>query len=305
MTVILILLCLAIAGRELYLAFERKRPTSAPEIADIRTQLAALRGRRDELERLRTSLGGRLDELAAEQSGQVERLAAEQARENESLRETDARIRSLIAQINDRMVPDVNERLTRQRDALDRLSAEVAALRGHLVGRLGQAVAASLGADPVDVVAGALAAEPAAARPGLTGPYERFAERYGLRVELADRDRYYLSGRSPRGLERDFIDLVRVLRATCENGGAAQDVEEARALLGGLRAVALGGALVGPLLVVRTPEALVCGVLTLAELRRPGTAGLLDDPAVSVLRLHRLPEGRFCDVSAWPALTDG
>ncbi|TDD84081.1 hypothetical protein [Actinomadura rubrisoli] len=293
MTVILVLLCLAIAGRELYLAFERKRSAGAPEIADIRTQLTALKGTRDELEGFRAS-----------QRERLEGLTAEQDREKESLRETDARIRSLIAQINDRMVPDVNDRLTRQRDALDRLSREVAGLRGHLVGRLDQAVAASLGADPADVVAGGLTAEPAAARSALTGPYERFAERYGLRVELTDRDRYYLSGRSPRGLERDFIDLVRVLRTTSENGGPPGEVtQEARALLGALRGIGQGGLQVGPLLAVRTNKSLLCGVLTLADLRRPETAGLWDHPVDAIPRLRRLPEGRRCDLTAWPALT--
>lgn len=292
MTVVLVLLCLAIAGRELYLAFERRHSPGAPEIADIRTQLRALKGTRDELEGFRASQRERLD-----------RLAAEQERDREALAAADARIRSLITQINDRVLPDVGGRLKQQReaageqrDALDRLAAEVAALRAHLVGRLDQAVAASLGAEPAELVAGSLTADPAAARGPLTGPYERFAEHHGLRVELADRDRYYLSGRSPRALESDFIELVAALRADCrETTGAA------RTLLGALRDVDRGGAQIGPLLIVRTPESLVCGVLPLAELRRPA-ADLLADPSGTAQRLHRLPESRFCDLSAWPAV---
>ncbi|WP_433465146.1 hypothetical protein [Spirillospora sp. CA-128828] len=292
MTVILVLLCLAIAGRELYLAFERKRAPGAPEIADIRTQLRALKGTRDELESLRASQGERLD-----------RLAEDGDRDRAALTEADARIKSLITQINDRLLPDVNGRLRRQREAadeqraaVDRLAAEVAVLRAHLVGRLDQAVAASLGADPADLVAGALTASPAA-RPALARRYEWLAEQHGLRVELADRDRYYLSGRSPRGLERDFVGLVAALRA---NG--VESTERARNLLGALRDIDQGGAQIGPLFIVRTPEALVCGVLPLAELRGPDAAGLLDDLPGAARRLHRLPETRFCDVSAWPAL---
>lgn len=292
MTVILVLLCLAIAGRELYLAFERRRTPGAPEIADIRTQLRALKGTRDELESLRASQRERIDHLAREQD-----------RDREALGAADARIRSLITQINDRMLPDVNDRLNRhretadlQREAMARLAADVAALRAQLARRLDQAAAASLGADPVDVVAGSLTAQPAAARPPLTGPYERFAEHHGLTVELADGDRYHLSGRSPRSLERDFIDLVRALRADC-----AEATAQARTLLGALRDADRGGARIGPLLVVRTPESLVCGVLPLAELLRPETARLLDDPPAAAGRLRRLPEGRFCDLSAWPA----
>ena len=290
MTVILVLLCLAIAGRELYSAFERRRSPGAPEIADIRTQLRALKGTRDELEGFRTSQVERLD-----------RLTREQDRDREALGEADARIRSLISQINDRMVPDVNQRLNRQREAADlqreaveRLAAEVAGLRAHLVGRLDQAVAASLGAGPADVVAGALTVQPSAVRPALTGPFERFAELHGLRVELTDRDRYYLSGRSPRGLEGELIDLVRGLCTNC-----AEPIERAGPLLAALRDTDRGGARIGPFLAVRTPESLLCGVLPLAELLRPEIAGLLDDPATAARRLRRLPEGRFCDMTAF------
>ncbi|MEO3823237.1 hypothetical protein [Actinomadura sp. B10D3] len=286
MTVILVLLCLAIAGRELYLAFERRRTPGAPEIADIRTQLRALKGTRDELESFRTSQRERLD-----------RLTAEQDRDREALAETDARIRSLITQINDRLVPDVSDRLKRQREAaedqreaVDRLAAEVAGLRAHLAGRLDGAVAASLGADPGDLVAGALTVVPAEARPALAGPYERFAEHHGLRVELTDRDRYYLSGRSPRGLESDFLDLVAAIRENC-----TETTGKARSLMGALRDTERGGAQVGPLVIVRTPEALVCGVLPLAELVRPEAARLLDDPAGTAARLRSLPLGRFCE----------
>ncbi|TDC58209.1 hypothetical protein E1281_02415 [Actinomadura sp. KC345] len=289
MTVILVLLCLAIAGRELYSAFERRRSPGAPEIADIRTQLRALKGTRDELEGFRTSQAERLD-----------RLTREQDRDREALGEADARIRSLISQINDRLVPDVNQRLGRQREAADlqreaveRLAAEVAGLRAHLVGRLDQAVAASLGAGPADVVAGTLTVQPSAVRPTLTGPFQRFAELHGLRVELTDRDRYYLSGRSPRGLESDFIDLVRGLCTNC-----AESIEKVRPLLAALRDTDRGGARIGPFLLVRTPESLLCGVLPLAELLRPEIAGLLDDPAVAARRLRRLPEGRVCDMTA-------
>ncbi|TDB85033.1 hypothetical protein E1264_22555 [Actinomadura sp. KC216] len=291
MTVVLVLLCLAIAGRELYLAFERKRIPGAPEIADIRTQLRALKGTRDELESVRTS-----------QREQLERLAREQDRDREALGEADARIRSLIAQINERMVPDVNEKLSRQREllagqdeAVRALAAEVAGLRANLARRLDQAVAASLGAEPVDMVGGVVRAEPSPAREALTGPYERFTGHHGLRVELTDVGRYYLSGRSPRGLERDFLDLVRSLRA--EPWVPSGDATEIRDLLDVLGSADRGAVQIGPLLAVRTPESLVCGVLPLAELLRPETAGLPDDPPAAARRLRLLPETRYAVLS--------
>ncbi|MFI0406374.1 hypothetical protein [Actinomadura sp. 3N508] len=287
MTVVLVLLCLAIAGRELYLAFERKRIPGAPEIADIRTQLRALKGTREELESVRTS-----------QREQLDRLTREQDRDREALGEADARIRSLIAQINDRMVPDVNEKLSRQREAMARqeevlrgLAAEVAGLRANLARRLDQAVAASLGAEPVDVVGGVVRAEPASTQEALTGPFERFAEHHGLRVELSELGRYYLSGRSPRGLERDFLDLVRSLRT---GSGDAAEIQE---LLDVLGSADRGAVRIGPLLAVRTPESLVCGVLPLAELLRPEAAGLPDDPSAAARRLRLLPGTRFAVLS--------
>ncbi|WP_329519073.1 hypothetical protein [Spirillospora sp. NBC_01491] len=315
MTVILILLCLAIAGRELYLAFERKKPASAPEIADLRTQLAALRGTRDELERFRAAQAKRLDRLAADQEERFELLTGDRSRDDGALRETDARVRSLVAQINERMLPDVNARLSRQREIADRLTADVGALRAHLVGRLDQAVAASLGADPPDLVTGALTggSSPAEEADGLTliGLYEAFAERYELRVELThpvEQDgfwlvRYYLSGRSPRGLERDFIDLLGGLRTGRTGGGPPAD-DAVRDLLQELHGIDKGCVQLGPLLIVRTAEALLCGVLPLAELLRPDAAALVADPALAADRLRCLPEGRFCDVSGWSALRE-
>ncbi|MFF0523192.1 hypothetical protein ACFYTC_31185 [Actinomadura nitritigenes] len=292
MKVILVLLCLAIAGRELYLAFDRRRRAGAPEIADIRTQLTALKDTRDELEHFRSAQRERLERLTAERAAELAPLAAGQDRLAESLRETDDRIGSLVAQINDRMVPEVNERLNAQKAALERLAADVAALRAHLVARLDQAVAASLGAEPADLVAASLTAAPDAARAALAGPFERFLERYGLWCELADGDRLYLSGRSPRGLERDFIELLAALRP-----GPGAATAEAAALLDALRGAARAAAQVGPLLIVRTSGDLLCGVLPLAELRLPETAGLLDDPSRAAARLRRLPAARLLDAS--------
>ncbi|MQY05648.1 hypothetical protein [Actinomadura macrotermitis] len=265
MTVILILLCLAIAGRELYLAFDRKRSGGGPEVALLRRRVA-----------------GTAEEVA--------RLRRAQDKQATALTETDGRIASLVTQINDRVVPQVNQGLGAHRAALDRLEGEVAAIRAQLAGRLDQAVAASLGADPVDTVVGALAADDEEVRAELGRAYERFAGACGLRVEMVVpveeepwRVRYYLSGRSPRALERDFIELLRAPGA------------EARALLEALRGVGQGGAQVGPLVMVRTPDALVCGVLTLARLRCGA------DPLADPDGLRRLPESRLLDATALSA----
>ncbi|MFC5751487.1 hypothetical protein [Actinomadura rugatobispora] len=288
MTWILVLLCLAIAGRELYLAFERKRPGTTPELADLRARLTDTR---EEVERLRSA-----------QDERFEQTAADHTHLTESLGETDARISSLIGQINDRMVPEVNTRLTRQRETIERLGSELAGLRGHLIARLDQAVAASLGADPVDTVAGALAADATAPRTDLGRAFERLTGQYGLRVELADpaayrmpgssdawQTRYYLSGRSPRGLERDFIDLLRALAGP----GTDTKAEAAQTLLGALEHTRMGGAQIGPLVIARTPHSLICGVLPLADLQKSEPAARIADPLTTAAKLQALPPTRL------------
>ncbi|MFI0357104.1 hypothetical protein [Actinomadura sp. 9N407] len=345
MTWILVLLCLAIAGRELYLAFDRKRPAgSAPELDDIRTRLSALTSTRDELERFRS--------LHREQA---ERLATTQAEQAESLGETDARIRSLITQINDRMLPEVNTRLSQQREAADHLTTEVAQLRDHLIGRLDQAVATSLGSVPVDTIAGALSPGPLTPTPPSTGThstgssntgrpnadppstgsfttgdrtgeprtdlayaYELFAGRYGLRVELTDpaaykvapsdepesgQLRYYLSGASPRSLESDFLALLHQLSTIRRDHPETRlddlgtEIEAAGVLLDALHQTERAGAQIGPLVIVRTADALLCGVLPLAELRKTEPAALVADPSSTAARLRTLPPSRFHDAT--------
>lgn len=283
-TVVLILLCLAIAGRELYMAYDRRRPGDSvayAEIADIRRQVAELKASRDELrEELK-------DELQSE-------FKKELSRRDEALQEADSRIRSLISQINDRMLPEINAQLAEQGEATDRL-------RRHVRRRLDQAVAASLGADPVDTVSGVLGGEVRSAEQvSLTEAYEQCALAYGLDVELADpggddpwQVLYYLTGPSPRELERDFIDLLRALREGLEGTGPVHP------LLKGLRGIEAGVAQLGPLVVVRTPEALLCGVQPLAELLHREPSALFADPAAVAVRLRSLPESRFCDLSTW------
>ncbi|WP_018654005.1 hypothetical protein [Actinomadura flavalba] len=266
MTWILVVLCLTIAGLELYMAFDRRRGPAGSELADLRHRVAA----------------------NAEDVAQV-RKAQE---------ETGARVGSVIAQINDRLLPDVNERLSRQGAALDRATGELVALRDHLARRLDAAVAASLGAPPTDTVAGGVAATDA--RPALTEAFERLALRYGLHAELTIpgedpetgwRLRCYLTGRSPRALETDFLELLGALN---DPG----DGNPIRDLLDGLRTAGPGAAQLGPLLVARTPEEYVVGVLPLAELRRSDATALLDDPKDAAARLHRLPPARFRDLPA-------
>ncbi|MEW2353796.1 hypothetical protein [Spirillospora sp. NPDC029432] len=277
MTWILFLLCLAIAGRELYLAFDRKRP--APELTRLRLHLEDVR---EELGKFRSAQRERNDRLSSAQDDHAGSLA-----------ETDARIRSLITQINDRMLPEVNTRLTQQRETIESLTAEVAGLRDHLVRRMDHAAAASLGTTPPDTVTGALHAPTGDPSDDLSHAYELFTSRYGMRIELtapaAHTMRYYLTGRSPRGLERDFIDLLHQLRTPSE----AQDLDSAEILLNALLRTEQAAAQIGPLLLARTPTSLLCGVLPLAELRKTETTPLVATPTTAATRLSHLPHPRL------------
>ena len=295
MTWILVLLCLAIAGRELYLAFDRRRP-AVPDLPDLRRRLSLLEGVRGELEHHH-----------ATHDDQIARLASTQAKQAESVIEADARIRSLIDQINDRMLPEVNARLNQQNEAIDRLDTEVNRLRDHLVARLEASVATSLGADPADTIAGALGSA-ASPSPDLTHAYERLAAQYGLRVELTapaayrmpDSDsawqtRYYFTGRSPRELERDFLDLLRDLSTPPADDA---DLDPVQDLIGALKQIDQGGAQLGPLVITRTPSSLLCAVLPLADLLKAEPAALISDPATTTTRLTQLPATRLHNPSS-------
>ncbi|POM26503.1 hypothetical protein BTM25_09040 [Actinomadura rubteroloni] len=266
MTVILALLCLAIAGRELYLAFDRKqaRGPAGPEVAEL----------------------GRRLTLATEEIAELRRFHADDLNGRAAVRAGD------------------EARLVVAEQRLDVLADEIAGVREHLARRLDLAVAASLGADAPDTVAGALASGDGPARPALTRAFDRLALRHGLRAELtlppvdAAGDgvwhvRSYLTGRSPRALEAEFIELLGTL-----NAADAQD--PVHDLLALLRDAGPGGAQIGPFLVARTAEEFVAGVLPLAELSRDD-ADPLADPKDAAARLHRLPAARFRDLPPGPA----
>ncbi|WP_019633515.1 hypothetical protein [Actinomadura atramentaria] len=267
MTVILALLCLAIAGRELYLAFDRKNAAvSGPALAELERRLT---------------------------------LATEGLAELRRDRDADAADRAAAAAAADQ----AEQRLGFAERRLDALADEVLDLRVHLGRRLDVAVAASLGAPPPDTVAGAFAAADPAARAALTRAFDRFALRHGLAAELVLpatepggdgmwHVRSYLTGRSPRALEAEFIELLGAL-----NGDPDDAVRD---LLAALRDAGPGGAQLGPFVVARTAEDFVAGVLPLAELTRDGGGDPVADPKDAAARLHRLAPARYRDLPTSP-----
>lgn len=339
MTVILILLCLAIAGRELFNASDKRLPRAQAEIAELRQRL-------DERDQVLRDLQSR---LPASPDGHGHADPVEVVPGTEVTHGTD--ILALTRQVGDlskrveelsKRVVEAGERLTgldhrQERDrqarhelagSLDAAEALLDQVHRHLLHRLDQEAEAGLGGESPDTVRGLLRGATATSRDALTRLYDLFAGSRGMRIELQEETcgppwcvRYFLTGPAPRELERDFISLVSELRVTPHESAAAAGPsgqagweEQAgqagqagqtgqtgsaalRSLAFGLLGTRDGTAQIGPLLIARTPDALLCGVLPLTDLQGSGVERLLDGPGAAVERLRSLPEGRFCDLT--------
>ncbi|MDL4820371.1 hypothetical protein [Actinomadura opuntiae] len=284
-TVILVLLCLAIAGRELYLASDKRLPQAQADVRDLRARLAELAERHDAL---KSEV-----EAAAERSGvPIPRPAPDGAS------------------------AEVIDRLEAFSGRIDRLEKETADLAGELAG-LGldreaqHALARSLDTVEQDVrelhremlervdreegiVPGVLLSEEGEAEALLADAYERCAAECGLQVRVRDQRSpqaadgsylgtvYYLSGRRPDTLAEDLLAQVRSLVDAHGPGPLS-------ALLGELAHLRGGGiARFGPFSVVRTSNALLCGIL-------PDDAPA--EPWQLAARLRELPDDRRADLS--------
>ncbi|GAA2072733.1 hypothetical protein [Actinomadura alba] len=312
MTVIVILACLAIAGAELYMA------RSAREMANRLKKLEAIARVHDQ--RIQAMTGGtapagttapittspsstsprstapdRTDTTgsgAADTAAQLARLAAETTRLRdrlEGLEEARDTERRLYARVDGTV------------ESLERMVGEV--LR-HTIGQLEEAVARSLGGLPADLdpdsgtVRGVLCGAASVSPDPLIRAYERCARDTGLRIRFqAPRAaapwhaRYYLAGKDPRELERDFLALLGGARSP--SGTPAQAAFDG--LLSTLGDLPSGFAQIGPMVAVRVPEALLCGVLTLAETRDFDAEAFVAEPAALAGRLRGLPAERVRD----------
>jgi hypothetical protein len=378
MTWILVLLCLIVAGVELYMAFDRKRPDA---------QAARLR-----------ELEARWETAQAAQAAAEERLTrAEEAGMSQtgSLSELYARLDTLISQLEDHRLPGIDTRLDSYRGDLDvlvttlqrveegaglqelrlgsiedrddtdelhdqvsqvdhlarALETNVSALRDQvrdIVGRLDaversgaqdrelqhdltgalesvesvvarvhhrvqdqldREVTETLGGNPADsgTVAGGLCADISPLEDTLMLLYANLLDQHGLKVRLQVQEpegvRYYLacpSGRGPVELEWDFISLLNTLREQVRPGAPTPELAAMQSLLLAVHELGKGFVQIGPLIIVRTPEALLYGVLSVGESRSFDTDQLLADIPAAAARLQALPESRSGDLTAWP-----
>lgn len=285
-TVILVLLCLAIAGRELYLASDKRLPRAQAELRQLRRQL-------DDLARDHQTLKTVVDE-ATEPAGipippQTQEAPAEVLERLDTVTGRVERLEKQFGDLSEELAGvdldrDAQHALARSLDAVEQ---DVLDLHREMLDRLDR---------EEGVVTGALLSEEGEGEALLAEAYERCAAECGLRVRIRDGRSmqatgtyrgtvYHMSGRRPDVLAEDLFSYVRGLYDP-------QDPSPVNALLTELASLRGGGvARFGPFVAVSTQSALLCGVLPDEESTPP------TEPWQFVDRIRDLPADRQRDLT--------
>lgn len=286
-TVILVLLCLAIAGRELYLASDKRLPRAQAELRQLRRQL-------DDLARDHQALRTVVDE-ATEPAGipipppQAEEPPAEVLQRLDSVTGRVERLEKQFGDISEELAGadldrDAQHALARSLDAVEQ---DVLELHREMLDRLDR---------EEGVVTGVLLSEEGEGEALLAEAYEKCAAECGLRVRIRDQRSaqatgtywgtvYHMSGRRPDVLAEDLFSYVRGLYDP-------QDASAVNALLTELASLRGGGvAQFGPFVAVSTQSALLCGVLPDDETAPP------TEPWQLVDHIRELPADRQRDLT--------
>ncbi|MGK5558372.1 hypothetical protein ACSNOI_42905 [Actinomadura kijaniata] len=283
-TIALVLVCLAVAGRELYLAFDKRLPRAQAELRELRTQVAELARRH---ETLRAEVTGP-EERPAEPPAE-EPLPDETRQALETLGDRVERLEQEIGGLAGELTAlDFDQEAQRAlARSLDVLENNVAELQQEMLDRL---------ARQEGVAPGLLLSEEGEAEALLTEAFERCVSEYGLRVRIRDHriaqaanggywgTAYQLSGRKPDALGEELFAYVRGLYDPQDPSALAALLNEMANLRGG------GVARLGPFTVVRTPNALLCGLLAEND-DPPG------EPWELAAHLRELPEDVQCDLT--------
>ncbi|MBE1533854.1 hypothetical protein [Actinomadura algeriensis] len=277
-TVILVLLCLAIAGRELYLASDKRLPRAQAELRELRAQLAELARRHDALQVDVAEAAAPsgipipqpdppdvLDRVDAfhDRVERLEKTTGDLADELAGL-DADRDAQRALARSLDTVERDVREL---QREMLDRLDREEGVVDGLLLSEEGEAEAL------------------------LADAYEDCASEYGLRVRVRDPrpdggwlgTAYRLSGMRADALAEELFSYTRGLYAPDDPSALGALLTELAQLRGG------GVARFGPFTAVRTQSTLLCGLLPDDEAAA--------EPWELAGRIRELPDDRRCDLS--------
>ncbi|MBC6461048.1 hypothetical protein HKK72_24690 [Actinomadura sp. HBU206391] len=226
--------------------------------------------------------------------------------------EDGAKVETALTRISD-LERGGDEMLDLQRDltqALEDVEDVVTDLLRYTSDELDEAVTASLTGRPPDgtTVAGRLWCADPQVRDVLVEVYERCLGAGLLHVRFKTTDdepgrlRYFLSGRGMSELARGYAALLISIGMDLQRGRRQPaDAAALRALLRAMHEGEGATAQIGPLIVVRTPEALICGVLRHSQGLEFENYGLLWDHAAAADRLRRLPAHQVWDLTAWAA----
>ncbi|MEU6040893.1 hypothetical protein ABZ801_36425 [Actinomadura sp. NPDC047616] len=297
-TLILVLLCLAIAGRELYLASDKRLPRAQAELRRLDDEVARLA---EGLDAVRAQAAARppdappappavpsVPPVAAEpDAGTVHEMFDRLGAIEDRLDRLDQEIAAFFGQLAGlELDRDAQHALARSLDAVEEVTCE---LRREMLDRL---------AREEGVVTGLLLSEEGEAEALLAEAYERAAAEYGLRVRVRDRrdakavngayrgTAFELSGRRPDALAEELLTYARGLYDPQDPSALGALLTELAHLRGG------GVARVGAFTAVRTPTARICGLLADGDGAPPA-----DEPWDLAARLRDLPDERRCDLS--------
>ncbi|MQY04197.1 hypothetical protein [Actinomadura macrotermitis] len=296
-TVVLVLLCLAIAGRELYLASDKRLPRAQAELRELRAQVAELTRRH---EALQAKIAAPAEDPAEAPSGPPAAVPVTDeppavAGDPRALERVDA-----LTDRVDRLEKDFAE-LAAQLDALDldrdaqRALARSLDVVEHDIGELHAEMLDRL-ARSEGLATGLLLSEEGEADALLSEAYEGCAAGYGLRVRIRDQrvakgaggdfwgTAYHLSGRRPDELAEELFGHARDMTAPQEHPALGALLTELAQLRGG------GVARIGPFTAVRTASGFLCGLL-------PDDAADAAEPWELAAQVRELPADLRCDLS--------
>ncbi|GAA3931710.1 hypothetical protein GCM10023085_11280 [Actinomadura viridis] len=279
-TVVLVLLCLAIAGRELYLASDKRLPRAQAELRELRAQVSELGRRHDALQAEvaetaeRTGIAippsppqpppGSLHAAEPVPAPVLERL--ERLGERiERIERLESEPRPVPAAAGASAAPGSEPGSEPDRDARHALARSLDAVE-QAVGELQREMLERLDREE-GVVTGLLLSEEGEAEALLADAYERCSAEYGLRVRIRDQissrsmngeywgTAYHLSGRRADALAEDLFTYARDMRDPRDPSALAALIAELAHLGGG------GIARIGAFTAVRTANTLLCGLL--------------------------------------------
>ncbi|GAA2630447.1 hypothetical protein SMC26_45030 [Actinomadura fulvescens] len=279
-TVILVLLCLAIAGRELYLASDKRLPRAQAELRELRGHVTELGKQLGVLQaRVNEPAGIPIPQPPAD--GPPDEVVEQVASLGERVGRIEHELDRFAAQLEGvELDRDAQHALARSLDSVEHVVGE---LHREMLGRL---------AREEGVVPGLLVSEQGEAEPLLSATYERCAVEYGLQVRVRDPrpaanggyrgTAYRLSGRQPDALSDELFTYVRALYDPQDPSALTALLTELAHLRGG------GVARIGAFTAVRTPHALLCGLLPEDERAEPWELAA---------RLRELPDEQQCDLT--------